>query len=103
MNPLHTGNDNVDFVITLLIVILLPLAIYKLVIPVISKVYKMALILFGSFLSWIGFFGALQMPALSPVGAVGRILLAVAAAVALSAFSFVLASFIGRLEKLEGK
>ncbi len=103
MNPLHTGNENVDIVITILIMIILPLAIYKLIVPVVSKLYRIALILLGSFLSWIGFFGTLQMFATSQIGSVGRILLAILAAIALSAFSFVIASIIGRLEKLEGR
>jgi len=103
MNPLHTGNENIDIVITILIMIALPLIIYKAIIPLISKLYKIALILLGTFLSWLGFFGALQMFATSQMGSVTKILLALLSAIALSAFSFLIASVIGRLEKLEGR
>ena len=103
MNPLHTGNDNVDIAITILIMILLPAVIYKLIIPAIAKLYKVALILLGTVLSWIGFFGTLQMFSASQVGSVTKILLSILAAIALSAFTFLIASIIGRLEKLEGR
>ncbi len=103
MNPLHAGNETIDLVVTILIMIVLPLGIYKVIMPVVAKLYKVALIFFGTVLSWIGFFGTLHMLAASQIGSVGKILLAILAAIALSAFTFLIASIIGRLEKLEGR
>ena len=101
MNPLHAGNENTGLMITVLIMIVLPLLIYKIIMPLIAKLYKVALILLGTVLSWIGFFGTMQMLEASQVGSLAKILLSILAAIALSAFTFLIASIIGRLEKLE--
>lgn len=94
----------VEQLFLLLIFIGLPIFIFKVLIPLFARVYKLWLIIFGTLICWTGFLGTYFLLKEFPdLDMTSRFLVPSIVAIILVTPTFIIASLIGRIESLEEK